>query len=141
MRLEDSTDPESQQLCYVFDVMRPLRNKLVSLFLQVPPSLTAKEGLKKLEALINMLDPDFRYAIEVRHKSGFDRSVYKLLSDNNNICLACRQLETIQTPPELTSDFLFLLSIGFSFSAIFIAFFIFQFLALSLSSFLLPPLH
>src|ERR687887_925263 len=64
-----------------------------------------------LEALIHLLDPDFRYAIEVRHKSWFDRSVYKLLS-YNNICLAWSQLDTIQTPPELTSDFLYLRFIG-----------------------------
>src|SRR5919197_4571769 len=104
------SDPE-RQLHYFFDVMRPLRNKLLALLLQLPPSLTAKEGLKKLEALIHMLDPDFRYAIEVRHRSWFDRSVYKLLS-YNNICLAWSQLDTIQTPPELTSDFIYLRFIG-----------------------------
>jgi uncharacterized protein YecE (DUF72 family) len=38
--------------------MRPLRHKLLALLLQLPPSLTAKEGLKKLEGLIPMLDPD-----------------------------------------------------------------------------------
>jgi hypothetical protein len=37
--------------------------------------------------------------------------VYKLLSDNN-ICLAWSQLDNIQTPPELTSDFVYLLFIG-----------------------------
>jgi uncharacterized protein YecE (DUF72 family) len=70
-------DPE-RQLRYFFDVMRPLRRKVLALLLQLPPSLTAKEGLKKLEALIHMLDPDFRYAIEVRNRSWFDRSVYNL---------------------------------------------------------------
>jgi uncharacterized protein YecE (DUF72 family) len=91
--------------------MRPLRGKVLALLLQLPPSLTAKEGLKKLEVLIHMLDPDFRYGIEVRHKSWFDTAVYNLLSDNN-ICLAWSQLDTIQTPPELTSDFLYLRFIG-----------------------------
>jgi uncharacterized protein YecE (DUF72 family) len=103
-------DPE-RQLRYFFDVMRPLRRKVLALLLQLPPSLTAKEGLKKLEALIHMLDPDFRYAIEVRHKSWFDKNVYKFLSDNN-ICLAWSQLDTIQTPAELTSDFIYLRFIG-----------------------------
>jgi uncharacterized protein YecE (DUF72 family) len=80
--------------------------------LQLPPSLTAKEGLKKLEVLIHMLDTDFRYAIEVRHKSWFDnRDVYKLLSDNN-VCLVWSQLDAIQTPAELTSDFIYLRFIG-----------------------------
>jgi uncharacterized protein YecE (DUF72 family) len=92
--------------------MRPLRKKLLALLLQLPPSLTAKEGLKKLEALIHMLDPDFRYAIEVRNRSWFDnKTVYNLLSDNN-ICLAWSQLDIIQTPAELTSDFAYLRFIG-----------------------------
>lgn len=90
-------DPE-RHLRYFFDVMSPLRRKLLALLLQLPPSLTVKEGLKKLESLIHMLDPGFRYAIEVRNKSWFDKNVYKLLSDNN-ICLAWSQLDTIQTPP------------------------------------------
>ncbi len=58
-----------------------------------------------------MLDPDFRYAIEVKHRSWFDTKVYKLLSDNN-ICLAWSQLDNIQTPAELTSDFVYLRFIG-----------------------------
>jgi uncharacterized protein YecE (DUF72 family) len=104
-------EPE-RQLRYFFDVMRPLRRKLLALLLQLPPSLTAKEDLKKLEALIHMLDPDFRYAVEVRHRSWFDnKDVYKLLSDNK-ICLAWSQSDTIQTPPELTSDFVYLRFIG-----------------------------
>lgn len=103
-------DPE-KQLRYLFDMMRPLQKKLLAFLIQLPPSLTAKEGMKKLEALIHMLDPSFRYAIEVRNKSWFDKSVYNLLSDNN-ICLAWSQLDTIHTPPELTSDLLYLRFIG-----------------------------
>jgi len=45
--------------------------------------MTAKKGLKKLEALIHILDPDFRYAIEVRNTSWFDKGIYMLLSDYN----------------------------------------------------------
>ena len=64
--------------------------------------------MKKLEILIDLLDHNFRYAIEVRHTSWFDsKKFFKLLTDNN-ICLAWSQLDTIQTPPELTSDFLYL---------------------------------
>jgi uncharacterized protein YecE (DUF72 family) len=108
-------DPE-KELRYFIHVMRPLRQKVLALLLQLPPSLTAKEGLKKLKVLIPMLDPDFRYAIEVRNTSWFDNNnnnneFYKLLSDNN-ICLTWSQLDTIQTPPELTSDFLYLRFIG-----------------------------
>jgi uncharacterized protein YecE (DUF72 family) len=104
------SQPE-KELRYFFDVMRPLREKLLTLLIQLPPSLTANEGLKKLEALIHNLDPDFRYAIEVRNRSWFDKNVYKLLSDNY-ICLAWSQLDIIQTPAELTSDFAYLRFIG-----------------------------
>ncbi|MDQ3806870.1 MAG: DUF72 domain-containing protein [Thermoproteota archaeon] len=104
------SEPE-KEFQYFFDVMRPLRHKLLALLLQLPPFLTAKEGMKKLDTMIHMLDLDFRYAIEVRHQSWFDKDVYKLLSDNN-ICLAWSQLDTIRTPPELTSDFLYLRFIG-----------------------------
>ena len=58
-RLSDS----EKELHYFFDVMRPLPTKLLALLLQLPPSVSAKEGLKKLRATIHMLDPDFRYAI------------------------------------------------------------------------------
>ncbi|HEY6756573.1 MAG TPA: DUF72 domain-containing protein [Nitrososphaera sp.] len=101
-----------RELRYFFYVMGPLRHKILALLLQLSPSLTAKEGLKKLEALIHMLDPGFRYAIEVRHTSWFDnKDFYKLLSDNS-VCLAWSQLDTIKTPPELTSDFIYLRFIG-----------------------------
>jgi uncharacterized protein YecE (DUF72 family) len=100
-----------RHLRYFFDVMHPLRRKLLALLLQLLPSLTAKEGLKKLQALIHNLDPDFRYTLEVRHPSWLDDKVYKLLS-YNNICLAWSELDTIQTPSGLTSDFLYLRFIG-----------------------------
>ena len=87
--------------------MRPLRRKVLALLLQLPRSMTAKEGLKKLNALIHMLDPDFRYAIVVRNTSWFDKGVYKILSDNN-IYLAWSQLDAIQTHAELTSHFRYL---------------------------------
>jgi uncharacterized protein YecE (DUF72 family) len=108
---DDADSKAEKELHYFFDVTRPLNTKLLALLLELPPSLTAKEGLKKLEVLIQMLDPDFRYAIEFMHKSWFDKSIYKLLSDND-ICLAWSQLDTIQTPPELTSDFIYLRLIG-----------------------------
>jgi hypothetical protein len=71
----------------------------------------AEGGVKKLKTLIHMPDPDFRYAIKVRNTSRSDKSVYRLLSDNN-ICLEWSQLDPLQTPPELTSDFPYLLVIS-----------------------------
>ena len=104
-------DPE-KELRYLFDMMRPLQNKVLALLIQLPPTLSANEGLKKLQTLVDLLDPDFRYTMEVRHSSWFDsKRFYKLLSDNN-ICLAWSQLDNIQIPPELTADFLYLRFIG-----------------------------
>jgi uncharacterized protein YecE (DUF72 family) len=100
-----------KDLQYFFQMMQPLKEKILALLIQLPPSLTAKEGLKKLESLIHMLDPDFRYAIEVRNKSWFIPEVYKLLSDSK-VCLAWSQLDNIQSPPELTTDFIYLRLIG-----------------------------
>ena len=67
-RLAADADSE-KELRYFFDVMRPLRKKVLALLLQLPPSLTAKEGVKKLEILANLLDEDFKYAVEFRHQS------------------------------------------------------------------------
>lgn len=94
-----------------FEVMRPLEAKLLCLLIQLPPSLTKDEGLPKLERLIPLLWKKYSYAIEVRHKSWFDKEVYKLLS-KHQMCLAWSQLDSIQTPPELTTDFFYLRLIG-----------------------------
>lgn len=95
-----------------FENMLPLKEKLLCMLLQLPPSLQAEEGLEKLQTMIiPRLSPEYRYAIEVRHESWFKKDVYKLLS-KHNICLAWTQLDTIQTPPELTTDFFYLRFIG-----------------------------
>jgi uncharacterized protein YecE (DUF72 family) len=90
--------------------MRPVSRNLLVILLQLPPSTFAGEGVKQLKTLIPMPNPDFRYAIKVRNTSCSDKSVYRLLSDNN-ICLEWSQLDPIQNPPELTSDFPYLLVI------------------------------
>ncbi len=89
--------------------MTPLANKLCCLLLQLPPSMTMKEGLKKLKTL--PLDKRFRYAVEARHKSWFDDEVYSFLK-KNEICLVWSQLAEIQTPPVVTTDFIYLRFIG-----------------------------
>lgn len=83
---------------------------MLSLLIQLPPSLTKDEGLPKLERLVPHLWKKYRYAIEVRHKSWFTKEVYRLLKEE--ICPAWSQLDAIQTPPELTTDFFYLCFIG-----------------------------
>jgi len=94
-----------------FNTMKPLERKLLALLIQLPPSLTKEEGLPKLEKLIPFLWKKYRYAIEVRHKSWFTKEVYDLLA-RHDICLAWSQQDKIQTPPEITTDFVYLRLIG-----------------------------
>jgi uncharacterized protein YecE (DUF72 family) len=57
------------------------------------------------------LDKRFRYAVEVRHRSWFQDLAYNFFA-NNNLCLVWSQLAEIQTPPVVTTDFLYLRFIG-----------------------------
>jgi uncharacterized protein YecE (DUF72 family) len=96
-------------LYYFHKAMTPLADKLGCILFQLPPSLTMEEGLKKLQNL--PFDKRFRYAVEARHKSWFDDEVYSFLKEND-ICLAWSQLAEIQTPPIVTTDFIYLRFIG-----------------------------
>ncbi len=57
------------------------------------------------------LDTRFRYAVEVRHRSWFQDLAYNFFA-NNDICLVWSQLAELQTPPVVTTDFLYLRFIG-----------------------------
>jgi uncharacterized protein YecE (DUF72 family) len=69
------------------------------------------EGLQRLRDLVPELDNRFRYAVEVRHSSWFQDLAYNFFA-NNDICLVWSQLAEMQTPPILTTDFLYLRFIG-----------------------------
>jgi len=98
-------------LLQFFEMMKPLQNRLLCLLMQLPPSLKKEEGLPKLERLIPHLWQKYRYAIDMRHESWFTKEVYDLLK-KHRICLAWSQLDSIQTPPEITSDFFYLRFVG-----------------------------
>ena len=84
---------DEDQLDYFFDSMSELKEKLLALLIQLPPSIQIVEGLDALRNIIPYLDHRFRYAVEVRHRSWFQDLAYNFLS-NNNMCLglgsACR---------------------------------------------------
>ncbi|MGN6346121.1 MAG: DUF72 domain-containing protein [Candidatus Nitrosocosmicus sp.] len=94
-----------------FDSMAPLENKTLALLIQLPPSLQIHKGLEHLRELVPNLDPRFRYAIEVRHPSWFQDLSYSFFA-NNDICLVWNQLKEIQTPPIVTTDFVYVRLIG-----------------------------
>jgi uncharacterized protein YecE (DUF72 family) len=75
--------------------------------IQLPPSLQIAEGLDLIKNLQYLLDPPFRYAIEVRHHSWFSELFYNYLKEKN-YCLVWSQQDTIITPPVVTTDFVYL---------------------------------
>jgi len=106
-RLKD-VDKELEQF---FEAISPLANKTLALLIQLPPSLHILEGLQMLRDLVPGLDNRFRYAVEVRHRSWFQDLAYNFFA-NNDICMVWSQLADLQTPPILTTDFLYLRFIG-----------------------------
>jgi uncharacterized protein YecE (DUF72 family) len=98
-----------KELDHFFEVMGRLSNK--ALLIQLPPSLHIHEGLARLRELVQDLDTRFRYAIEVRHTSWFQDLTYNFFA-NNDICLVWSQLAGLQTPPVVTTDFLYVRFIG-----------------------------
>ena len=91
--------------------MAHLCDKTPALLIHLPPSLQIFEGLERLRELVLGLDARFRYAVEVRHRSWFQDLAYNFFA-NNNICMVWSQLAEIQTPPIVTTDFLYLRFIG-----------------------------
>ena len=99
------------ELEHFFDVMAPLENKTLALLLQLPPSLQIHKGLDHLRELVPQLDTRFRYAIEVRHPSWFQDLTYSFFA-NNDICMVWSILAELQTPPIITTDFVYVRFIG-----------------------------
>jgi len=106
-RLKDVDD----ELERFFDAMAPLKNKMLALLLQLPPSIQIHTGLERLRELVPKFDNRFRYAVEVRHPSWFQELSYSFFA-NNSICLVWNQLVEIQTPPVVTTDFVYVRFIG-----------------------------
>jgi uncharacterized protein YecE (DUF72 family) len=94
-----------------FDAMAPLENKTLALLIQLPPSLQIHKGLEHLRELVPNLDRWFRYAIEVRHPSWFQDLSYSFFA-NNDICMVWSVLAELQTPPIITTDFVYMRFIG-----------------------------
>jgi len=103
-------EPE-KDLPYWFKSFEPLKQKIASFLIQLPPSLSMKEGFKKLQYLLGELDYSYRYAIEFRHKSWFNDEVYRLLKEHK-ICFVWSVLEDLLIPAETTTDFIYLRFIG-----------------------------
>jgi uncharacterized protein YecE (DUF72 family) len=91
--------------------MEPLKDKVLALLIQLPPSYKLKEGLEDFSSYNFFFEGDFRYAVEVRHSSWFNDLAYNFFK-NNNIAMVWSQMDRLQTPPIVTSDFVYLRLIG-----------------------------
>ncbi len=91
--------------------MEPLKDKLLTLLIQFPPSFKIEEGLDALGKYDFYFDDAFRYSIEVRHPSWFTDLAYNFFN-KYNICLVWNQLDIVQTPPVVTSDMVYIRFIG-----------------------------
>jgi len=100
-----------KELEYFFDAMGPLEDKTLALLLQLPPSLGIHEGLARLKELVPELDTRFRYAIGVCNKSWFQDLAYRFFA-NNDLCMVWSALGELQTPPVITTDFVYIRFIG-----------------------------
>lgn len=94
-----------------YNTMLPLKDKLLTLLIQFPPSFKIREGLEALGKFDFYFDETYRYAIEVRHPSWFNDLAYNFFK-KNNICLVWNQLDIVQTPPIVTTDFTYIRFIG-----------------------------
>ena len=105
------SDFDEDQLSYFFDSISQLKEKLLALLIQLPPSIDIVEGLDVLRNILPYLDKGFRYAVEVRHRSWFQDFAYNFFR-NNGMCLVWSQLADIRTPLIVTSDFVYVRLIG-----------------------------
>jgi uncharacterized protein YecE (DUF72 family) len=100
-----------QQLKGFYSAVAPLKEKLLCILVQLPPSISFKTGFNTLKNFAGILDRQYRYAVEVRHPSWFNEEVYDFLKAED-ICLVWNQLDDIKAPPVLTTDFIYLRLIG-----------------------------
>jgi uncharacterized protein YecE (DUF72 family) len=100
-----------KELSLFYNAVKPLKEKLLALLIQFPPYVKITEGLEALKEYDFFFDDSFRYAVEVRHPSWFSDLAYNFFL-NNNICMVWNQLDKIQAPPVVTSDFVHLRLIG-----------------------------
>jgi len=100
-----------KELSLFYQRMEPLKDKLLALLIQLPPSYELKEGLDDLRSYDFFFEDEYRYAIEVRHPSWFSDLAYNFFR-NSNISLVWSQMDKLQTPPIVTSDFVYLRLIG-----------------------------
>ncbi len=98
-------------LVYFYSVFSKLGNKLGPIVVQLPPSIRVDKHKAVMEKFVSSLDPRFKHAIEFRHRSWFSPETYKLL-EKHDVAMAWSINQYLETPPEVTSDVLYLRMVG-----------------------------
>jgi len=98
-------------LVYFYSVLSKLKDKLGPIAIQLPPSIKLSRHEATMKEFISQLSPEFKHAIEFRHKSWFTAEVYSLLK-KNNIAMVWSLNQYVETPPEVTADFVYLRMVG-----------------------------
>lgn len=91
--------------------IKPLQTKMRVLVIQLPPSLSFKESKKRLDEMLDHLPDSYRYALEARHDSWFVDEVFDYLRERN-LCLVWNEVEGVNNPATVTTDFVYLRLIG-----------------------------
>ncbi len=86
--------------------MQILKEKTGPILFQLPPSFTfEKEGF---QAFCKDLRPSFRHALEIRHDSWIDKTVFKILEENNIALCISDSAGRYPYCEALTADFLYI---------------------------------
>ena len=89
----------------------PIHEKIYALVLQLPPSLSFEEAKPRLDKIFEILPDNFLYPIEGRHPSWFSKDSLSYLKQKNH-CLVWSDIDGIDNPMPITSDYLYIRLIG-----------------------------
>lgn len=96
---------EPESIRRMLDVLSPLQHKIGPILFQCPANLHV--DLDRLQAFIDLLPPDYRYAFEFRNADWLSPETYQLLSKANIAC-CLYDFEKFEVPNVLTADFTYL---------------------------------
>jgi uncharacterized protein YecE (DUF72 family) len=108
---EHKLEGAQSTLLYFYSVMSKLKDKLGPIAIQLPPSVKLSTHLSTMKTFLSQLSPEFKHAIEFRHKSWFTPEVYSLLR-KSNVAMVWSLNQYLETPPEVTADFAYLRMVG-----------------------------
>ncbi len=108
---ENKLKDSQSSLIYFYSTLSKLGKKLGPIAIQLPPSIKFDAHFPLMKDFLSQLSPEFRHAIEFRHKSWFNPETYALLR-KNKIAMVWSLNQYLETPPEATSDFFYLRMVG-----------------------------